>query len=170
MPNVYLIAALAFVLGITGAYVKGRSDGGQLVVSEYAQRDLADERVNAAVVKGINARYRAKEQAQAQAFAAVSAGYQKRIANNEAQKRDDAAALDARTLVLRDPSSPRVQSCGGGAASAAPGAGGRDGPAGGELSLPASRFLLALANEADGVVNQLTACQAVVEADRLLAK
>lgn len=168
--NVYLIAALVFVLGLTGAYVKGRGDGGRLVQAEYAQRDLADERVNAAAIKGINDRYRAKEKAQAQAIAAVSKKYQTRLANVETQKLADAAAIDARTLVLRDPSSPGVQSCGSGATGAAAGPGGRDGPEGSELSLPASRFLLALANEADGVVNQLTACQAVVEADRLPVK
>jgi prophage endopeptidase len=164
--QIYLIAALGFVLGLTGAYIKGRSDGGQLVVSEYAQQALTDERINAETTAGIAARYREKERKQASALAAVSKDYQKRLANVETQRLADAAALDARTLVLRGPNSTGGKSCGSGAAETPPASGGRDGAQGSELPQATSRFLLGLASEADAVVHQLTACQAVLEDER----
>jgi prophage endopeptidase len=107
------------------------------------------------------------EAKRAAALAKASADYQKGLADGKRELDAAVAAARSGALVLRDPGRT-TGACppGGAAAATEPGAGGRDGAKGGELSREASAFLLELTGEADAVAKQLTACQAVVRADR----
>jgi hypothetical protein len=109
---------------------------------------------------------RAEERAKAQAVAAISEKYEKEKIDAAAQKARDIAAARAGALSLRIPA-PSCPGAGGGETGAAPAAAGeRDGRAPGELPREVTANLLALADDADEVVQQLSACQAVVRADR----
>ena len=167
----YILIAAGVVAGLAmlawGIYGKGEAAG---VAKERAvwqgkeSKELAA--ANAKILK-LEQEARDREARQALALAEASADYQKRIAD-EKKKRDAAvAAARAGALVLRDPGRP-VGACPdrGEAPGAPAGTVGRDGAAGGELSREAAAFLLELAGEADAVAEQLTACQAVVKADR----
>ena len=158
IPHAYPVAAIAVLLGLAGAYIKGRSDGGELVRSEYAQRDLQAANETAAQISGINQRIRAKERQWAEKFAGASQTYQGRLKANE-------KALDI-ALAGRLFDRAANQACGGSPGSPAPGASGRNGEAGAYLPESTSRFLLGLASEADAVVLQLQACQAILESER----
>lgn len=162
----YLVAALVFMVAVAGAGIKGYSLGGDSVRSAYAERDLKAAAENAAKFQAISGEYRAKEQAAATASAAVSKAYQKRISAYETRRLADLAAVDARTIVLRDTNSA---GCAPGRDTAPPlGAdtAGHSSPQGSDLSRQAATFLLGLAAEADRNTAQLGACQDLLESER----
>jgi prophage endopeptidase len=167
MASIYanLLIAAIFVGTVMGAWFHGGSTREKVVRGEYAKRDLQASEEARIAERGIAARERAKEQGWQKRFVAASTDYQKRIAANETQRMADMAALDARTLVLRDPngSSECVPSTSGEIASSTSG---RNGGAGSELPAKTAQFLLGLASEADAVVGQLTACQAILRSER----
>ncbi len=163
MPNVYFIGlfAVLIVSGIAGSYLKGRSDGTDIVTAKYATRDVKAAQDYAAKTQEITEQYRAKEAKFSEQVAAVSKDYQRRLAANETAKR---AALAAATI-LRDPGTIG-QACGDSAPKTSASTSGHNGAAGAELSKEATGFLLSLASEADAVVLQLTACQNVLASER----
>ena len=109
---------------------------------------------------------RAAEKLKQDTLAALAADYEKDLDNAETQRKADVAAARSGAIVLRDPNSGG--SCAGasapGAITASPGV--SNGAPGGQLSSVATEFLLSEADRADGIVRQLAACQAVVQADR----
>lgn len=108
---------------------------------------------------------RGKELATAERQAAIDATYQEnlRVSNNE---RDRALAdLAAGRIRLRNLAAA-LQARERGASEAAPGAGEHHGAEGAGLSDETSRYLVGEAARADAVVEQLTACQALVKSDR----
>lgn len=178
---VHLIVGLA-ILGIIVALVVGvkawvegygqaRYSAGQVAERTLWQGKETKElaAANAEILR-LQAEKDAIEKKHAEAQAAISADYQKRLADEKRARDAAVAAARAGTLVLRDPSLrlPAAGACPGGSAQAeaAPGSGGRDGAAGANLSPEAAAFLLELTGEADQVVEQLTACQQIVRADR----
>ncbi|MBM2884119.1 hypothetical protein JFK97_06915 [Chromobacterium phragmitis] len=104
---------------------------------------------------------RAAEHAKAASDAAASARYQKGL---EDGKQDLAAAVDRLRANLR----LREQQLAGtgNMPAAAAGAGRRDGEAPADFLAAHGEDALRLASEADDVVRQLSACQAIVESDR----
>lgn len=109
---------------------------------------------------------RSAERRQALDQASISTQYQKELDNAKRKTNDLVARLHAGTIRLRDPNYAVVQACGGAAGQAPSGTSGRDGAQGGELSEPASEFLLNLTGDADQVATQLAACQAIIKNDR----
>lgn len=166
MIHGYLVGAVVFLVALGGAYIKGRTDGGNLVRGEYAARDVKAAADYAEKERAITDAYRKKEAQWQAKSAAVSAQYQKRIAANETQRLADLAALESRTLVLRDPNAAACAASGGGTGETAAAPGGRDGAKGADLPEKTSRFLLGLANEADLLVIQLQSCQQVLIDER----
>lgn len=163
MPNVYFIGLFAImgVVALGGSYLKGRSDGGKIVTSEYAKRDVKAAEDYAAKTKTLTDQYRAKEQAQGIALAAVSKDYQGKINANTKYYLSELAKHPR----LRDPGTVGA-ACGDSAASTAASTSGRDGAQGAELSEKLTGFLVAEASRADAVVLQLGACQDVLEKER----
>ena len=170
---VYLGMAIAAAALAGVCYLAGRSDGRDIERSVWAEQQNSDLREANRALDAAHKAARDQEQEAARKVAAVSSTYQRDLANANRTKDLAMAALRSGALVLRDPvaSSPPVS---GGTAEAPACACGRDGPPGGVLSASASRvlsgeasrFLIALASEADVVATQLQACQALVRADR----
>lgn len=155
-----LIAVVAAAM-LAGSYLQGRKDGGNAIRADYAARDIKAAQDYAAKEREITEAYRAKEAKWAQQVAAVSKDYQRKVANAHTQRLADLAAIDARTLRLRDPGTDS-QACGNSATPPSATASGRDDRSGAYLSDKAARFLLGLTAEADSVVSQLTACQQIL--------
>lgn len=129
--------------------------------SENGELRMANDRI-----KTLEEDARKAEQDKAVALDAISTDYERKLSDANKQRAADIAAVRAGSLRLRDPNPTGLRACGGLATEAAASAGQRDGGAAGELSTAASGFLLDLANEADDVARQLTACQRVVIEDR----
>ena len=163
--QVKLIAALLLCSALIGCYFYGRHDGTALERAKWEKRDNDALRKANADLDTAHRKIRDQERQAAERLAQVSGEYQKELTDVRETNRARLAALDRGDLRLRDPAAAR-HTCPDRAGEAPAGAGGRDGPAPGELSAAASRFLLELTSEADAVAKQLAACQAVVRADR----
>lgn len=148
----------------------------QFVLGEKAERAAWLARENAqltkanAKIKALEEKYRQQEQDAADAIAVISTNYQKDLSNVKAEKDRVIAGLRGGTFRLRIPVAARFGAGRGTAAEVAAPACGRDGEARTELPIEASEFLVGLTSEADEVVKQLGACQAVINADRTKGK
>lgn len=134
--------------------------------AEWLKRENAELVAAKARIKTLEDEARAQEHAHGQAMVAASTQYQKDLSHEQATKDGVIADLRAGTRRLRIELAAAKATGGSGAAQAGAGPGRCDGPATAELSQSAAEFLVDLASEADTVVHQLTACQAVVVADR----
>ncbi|WP_413460197.1 lysis system i-spanin subunit Rz [Herbaspirillum huttiense] len=141
---------------------------------QQAERTTWLTKENAALTRANNRIKELEEQARSaeakhgQAMASISAQYQKDLKNERLAKDRAIDAVRRGELRLYDPGVRATgdNRVGGGQACATDATTiGRDGATRSQLSESASEFLLALAGEADEVVRQLTACQAVVKAD-----
>lgn len=167
-----LAAAGALVYAVTsyldGIDARGYERGKKEVHAQYAQRDNQALREVIEERDRLAAEVRRIEDDRSRAVSAAAENYEKGKADGK-QELDTAIARVHAGYRLRDPGRRTAgaagQSAGAVSAPVASTSCG-DGAAGAELSEQSSRFLLELAAEADERVRQLTACQAVVAADR----
>ncbi|MDH0048595.1 lysis system i-spanin subunit Rz [Comamonas terrigena] len=146
-------------------YQAGRQDER----NNWLQRDNEALRIANGRIATLQQEARDKERAHGQAMDGIAAQHQKDLKDARTEKDRVIADLRARNLRLRIPVVTTASAAcrGGGAGSeAGPSTGQRDGEATAELSDAAAEFLVGLASEADDVARQLSACQAVVIADR----
>lgn len=165
-----LSAALGAVVGGVWLYGEQRYQAG--VGAErgvQAERHAAElQAANAEIVR-LSTAARAAESWHANTLSDLSQRYQVTLKNAQERHSNDLAAVRTGALRLRDPdASLRFDACRGPGAAPGAGAGGLDGAAPGELSRAAAAFLLAFAADADGVAEQLSGCQAVITADRMM--
>jgi len=167
MPNVYFagLFAVLIVLGLGGSYIKGRSDGGAIVRSEYSERYLKAATDYAAKEREIVDANRKKEARWQEKFVSASRTYQKGLASAHTQRLADIAAIDAGTLRLRDPGTDS-QACGSPTAVAASGSSGHSDKKGTELSPEFTKFLLSEATRADQYTIQLNTCIDILNNER----
>ncbi len=165
MPNPWILIGLglAWIASLVAVGSWQRDDGATDERARWQARELEQAIAAANKRHELDARYRAAEQEHATRLAAVSADYQRRLSDAQTTRRADAAAVRAGTLVLRDHAAAAGGAGGGCVPGAATAAGGRDGPAPGELSPAAAGFLLELAADADEVAVQLGACQTALK-------
>lgn len=163
-PWVILGIVLAWVasLGVVGKWQNTAGHESERV--EWQARDNKQLAAANAKIVSLTAAARATEQKTNATIATMGADHAKEIEILEVRRRHDVVAARDGAIKLRVhgacPASP-----GGGAAgevAAAPGNG--DGGAGIELPREITGDLLALANDADQVADQLRACQGVVRA------
>ena len=148
------------------ARVSGREEGAQAA----QQKCTAEKKVAQAEydrrVKEAEDKNRATEQQQATELAIAGANYEKDLQDSKDQRDRDVAAARSGALRLRvagmcpNPSGDRAAP----QASASPARG--DGAEGAELPAETTRRLFELADDADAVTKQLSACQAIVNIDR----
>lgn len=149
------------------AYGGNRFKAGELAErGVWMQRENAELTVANARIIELERAARAQEQRNADQLAAASKTYQESIEHEKATHDRTVADLRSGARRLRIELARRPAAAGDTAGTAGPGAGRCDGEARAELSAAAAEFLVGLAGEADAVVHQLTACQAVVESDR----
>jgi hypothetical protein len=137
-----------------------------------AERSAWQKRENAELVKAnarvieLESQARAQEHRHADDLALASQTYQEKLAHEKAAHDRTVADLRSGALRLRIELARRQTGSGSATAEAVSSAGRCDGETRAELSAASAEFLVGLASEADEVVHQLTACQAVVTADR----
>ena len=164
-PTAWLIGAIALALIGGTAYVTGRSDGRKVERTEWqAKENKAIIDVQTELAKVQLEKDTIERNAQ-KALVAASETYQKGLKNEQVRKDKVIADLRAGVIRLRDPGTSYTLS-----KDTLPGVGataGRcDGETGGKLSDELTTYLVTEANRADNIANQLTACQAVITADR----
>jgi prophage endopeptidase len=138
--------------------------------SKWEKREFSE--VKAANAKIAELMTAAREQESAHAFNLAAIGTQLEAKRTATTARRDTAIADARGSIigLRIPIKPEPAACespGASQASATPAAssGSNDTPTA-RLSDAAVEFLISEASRADAIVEQLTACQAVIRSDR----
>lgn len=165
--NPWLIVGLlvAWIASLAGVGFWQREDGRTAERVAWEKRESSELREANAEIDRLHTEARAKERAHAGQMAAVGINYQEGLLHAEDVRRRDLAAVRAGALRLRVPAACPGAGAGGASAPGAA-AGGGDGVAPGELPGPLAAALLDLAHDADGVAEQLAACQAVIRADR----
>lgn len=166
--QIYAVAliGLGFLLYGEHEYDLGHDDG----VVEQRITDTkvmeAKERAHAEEVAALNAKAKKDDEAHQAALAAIGAKYETTIAALKARRDRDVADALAGALRLSIPAGPAPAGGSVQLPDAATGTAGSDGAARGELPRQVAADLFALADDADQVVEQLHACQAVVADDR----
>lgn len=117
-------------------------------------------------IQTLQAQARTQEHVYGEALAIADTLYQEGLQHEKTKFNRVVADLRTGDLRLYVPVARAGDGGGGGSGAAAAATGERDGEARAELSGAAAEFLVGLASEANEVVEQLTACQAVVIADR----
>jgi len=160
-----IAAAFAVVAAFAAAVWWIRDTGVQAERAEWVAKMATAKAEWQAELDKANAANRATERQSAQVIADVSTYYQTELKNVQAQKTADRADVQRGSLRLFDPfqsfrldANPKLP----GPSEALATAGRRDGEAAGELSREVTGDLLDLANDANAIVNQLTAAQAVI--------
>ncbi len=160
-----IAAAFAVVAAFAAAVWWIRDTGVQAERAEWVAKMATAKAEWQAELDKANAANRATERQSAQAIANVSTYYQTELKNVQAQKTADRADVQRGSLRLFDPfqsfrlgANPILPRSG----EACTTAGRRDGDARGELSREVTGDLLDLANDANAIVSQLTAAQAVI--------
>ena len=164
----YIILAAIISIGLAGGfgYAKGHRDGATSEKAAWYARQITQGALYSAKLLEAENAARAAEDAKADAVRALDTAYQKRLTDAQILHDADVAAARAGAIVLHDPGAPACPAGDRSAGPVAAPASVSDGPARPGLSAAANEFLLSLADEADQLVNQLTACQAVITADR----
>lgn len=160
---------VGFLVVCAAAFVGGDYLGHKRGVDQerlaWQTRESAELRDANAMILGLEEKARSDERAHAKKLAVIAAKHQKEIADAEDQKNRDVADARAGRIILRIPAPCQSPDAGAsGTASGTPGVG--DGAATAELPREVTADLLALADDADAVVRQLSECQAVVREDR----
>lgn len=164
-PYLYLAIALAWIASLAAVGLWQHHAGTVGERTLWQAREADELRQANATIAQLQTAYRATERRHADLMATISATYQEQLTNATDQHTTDLAALRAGTLRLRDRAARQSPACDRVPETTAA-AGGRDGDPGTELSGAAAEFLLGLTNRANRIVEQLTACQAIVRADR----
>lgn len=173
-PWVKLLAVVALIAAVVAAfYAYGQQQFGLGETSEraawLARENIALTTANGRI-KELENQARTREHEHAQDMAKASTKYQEDLKHEKAAKDRVIADLRRGDLRLRVPVTCPVSAAGGRTAALGTGTAGRDAGARAELSVEASEFLVGLASEADEVVHQLGACQAIINADRNMGK
>ena len=165
--NILLYGLLVLaILGVLSGIGYAIYDAGRKAErAEWQARETRIAGETALKLEAANKRVRETEQAIAAAIEDASIWYQGKLKEKDNALNIALNGLRAGTGRLFV--TARCPAPGGDPATGpAAGAGGRDGPTRAELSAADSEFLLRRGAEADGIVHQLTACQAVIRADR----
>lgn len=175
LPNPWVILGIlaASIAALGGTYFYGVGVGKDKVEAVWQAREAKINADTAVAIQAANAKTLAAERAGAKALASVSAGYQAKLKGVQIEKDRIIANLRAGTIRLRDPNAAAPVCRDPVPATGASASGHPSSP---ETELPVepvgvlpgrtSEFLVSEASRADKVVEQLTACQAVVAGDR----
>lgn len=156
---------LAVIVGLGVAYGQQQFEQGKNAErSAWQQRENTELTAANARILELTAEARKAEQTHAAALTKASATYQEQLKNEKEKRNRTMADLQSGALRLRVELARRETAGGSAAAEGDAGPGRCDGETHSELSPAAAGFLVSLAGEADDVVHQLTAAQAVITA------
>ncbi len=134
------------------------------VTKAVTERDGEWRKSEAKAIADADSRARAVEAKHAQDLQQLRGRYQRDIANAKVQHDKDVASANSGDLQLRIPAALCGSS--GDGAKVAGSSSGSDGPETIQLPPTLTGDLFALADDADAIADQLTACQAVITSDR----
>lgn len=164
-PRIMLAVVAVWLLSLAAmGYWQNRA-GHTAERADWQKRETSELATANRKIVQLNDEARAREREHAESISNIDTGYQRRIQNEQRKTDLLVADLLAGILVLHDPAGQGAGASETGPAPTGPGE--RDGEAGCQLSTTAARFLLEEAGRADQIVDQLTACQAVIVSDRL---
>lgn len=177
-PWALLIGVLAFGAATGGAYLYGDHVGATGERVKWQAKESAELSAANAKIIDLTEKARAQESLHAVELASISAKYQEDLQHEKADKDRTIAGIRAGTIRLRDPDAIGSHTCGGDASAVTAAAQRHNGETGtelqakdsGVLSVAASEFIVGIGEEADEIVRQLTACQAVIMQDRKQAE
>ena len=165
-PWVLLGALAAFVASVTGAFFYGQNVGAEDERVEWQGRENVELTAANRKILDLTEAARARESFHAIELNAISTKLQEDLQNEKAAADRVISDLRNGSRVLRIPITRTVETCGGEAGTAPASTSGRDGEARADVHPAAAEFLVGLASEADAIVRQLAACQAVILQDR----
>ncbi len=160
-----IAAAFAVVAAFAAAVWWVRDTGVQAERERWQAKMVTAKAEWQAELNKANAAHRAIERQSAQVIADVSTYYQTELKNVQAQKDADRDNVQRGSLRLFDPFPHADRQCGRGLPGSntfVAAAAGRDGQTGGELSREVTERLFDIANDANAIVKQLDAAQAVI--------
>lgn len=164
---VVLFGVVSF--GLLAAYYHGvditQAKADQTISAIHAGIEQANAR-HAKAKADLLEEMREKDQANADAMAAIDARHQKEIADREAISNRTIADLRSGALSLRDKFTTCQRAAHSGSAQAGTSTGSCDGPASLNLQVEDAQLFILWATEADRVADQLRAAQAIIAADR----
>lgn len=170
MTNPWVILALvvAFVAEGLGAYFYGLDTGETKQDAKWQARENVELNAANAKIMELTTKARATEAQAAIDQSAISESYEGKLKNVQDDKDKFVSDVRAGRIVLRIPArASAARSAGSGASSqTATSTSKCDGEARGELPREVTEFLYGEAGRADSIVEQLTACQALVRRDR----
>lgn len=144
-------------------YARGKTE----TEATYAKRDNDALRAANARIQALQTEARALEAMRVVQVNEIAVKYQQDNDNAKKRVADLNARLQSGDLRLRDPGARCPAASGnGGLPPAGPGAPGSDGGAAPEFSRTSAEFLFKFAADADDTAARLSACQAIVRADR----
>lgn len=163
----WLVIAALVVAALFAGGAYERSVGYREGLDVGAKQLAEQAKANAVAVVALNTKYRNEEAAHKADVDQIGAQYAVDLAESKKQAADDVAAARRGALRL---SIPAVSCNAHGSVVPDAGAGGSAGDAEARTELPneITASLYAIADDANEVVRQLDACQAIVEADRKL--
>lgn len=160
-PWVILGILVASITALGGTYFYGVGVGKDKVEVVWQAREAKTNAATAVAVQAAGAKTLAAERASAEAVASVSAGYQAKLKEKDREKATALAIAGGLRIGTARPAAR-----GNAVSPTDSGPVGRDGEASAELSRDSAEFLIGEASRADKVVEQLTACQAIIKSDR----
>jgi len=161
------MAKYVAMLGLLVAVGLWQRHDGALSERVVWETRLAEENANAAkLIQAAEESARQKERDSETKQTLISKDYQRKLADARTKYKSIDDAVSSGTFQLRDSDATAVCSNSSGSPEATPSTGGNNGSKGADLSPGLTRFLWFQATSADDIVEQLTACQAIVEADR----
>lgn len=168
MPNPWILLAvvLVWVASLTGVGYWQNDAGHVAERVVWQDRQVKEANDAATAIKAAEDAARAKENAWEVAVAQIAQNHEKELQDEKNQHDNDMAAAYSGSLGLRFSRSTPVLADSGAASGVAAGAGIGNGAETVELPRQVAASLFALVDDADGVADQLRACQQVVRADR----
>ncbi len=163
MNVAYKLLALLLVLVAVGAM--GHRAGRHAAESEQAERNLVAARQYAEALTKAQTDARAAEQRSAQLLANAASTYQASLKEHDDAAQKTIANLRSGRISLRVPACPAAPS-GGAVSSAVATTSGRDGETQSDVLARLAEDVAQRLARCDAIVLQLTAAQAVIEADR----
>lgn len=166
IPNPWVIlgALAAAVAAVLGAYFYGANVGADKVNVKWQARELQINAASAVAIQAAETKARTAERKSATDLAGVSTAYQQKLRDVGNEKDRIIAGLRANGGLFVD--TVRPAPCGSTLSETGTAPAGRDGGSRAELSDAASAFFISEASRADGVAEQLSACQAIIRKDR----
>ena len=165
-PWVLIGAGILWLASLTAVGWWQNAAGHKAERLEWQERESQELQAATAALSALQDKYRGQEQENARRLDEIAKQREKDRTDAANQTARDVAAARSGALRLRLPATTCQDPDRGAPTEAAAGTGERDGAQGPELPREIAADLLSLANDADDVVRQLTACQAVILQDR----